>query len=123
MRRTLLAASLLVAVCRMAAAQAAPAAAPGPAAQPQPATVHVTAADASDTASATQAVAAAPASRPAQQQRLLDEADQLVALAQQLKTEVNKTSQYTLSLNTLRRADDIEKLAKSLQKQVARPDR
>lgn len=55
-----------------------------------------------------------------QQQRLLDQADQLLALAQKLQMEVSKTNQYTLSLNTLRRAGDIEKLAKELQKQIAR---
>jgi len=62
----------------------------------------------------------AAADLSAEQQRLLDEADQLLDLAQKLKTEVDKTNQYTLSVKTLRRADDIEKLAKTLEKQVER---
>jgi len=64
--------------------------------------------------------AAPAASLSPEQQRLLDEADQLLDLAQKLKVEVDKTNQYTLSLNTLRRADDIDKLAKTLEKQVER---
>ncbi len=49
---------------------------------------------------------------------MLANADKLVELAQQLKTEVDKTNQFTLSINTLRRAEDVEKLAKDLQKQL-----
>jgi len=55
-----------------------------------------------------------------QSQLLLADADKLVDLAQQLKSEVDKTNQYTLSLNTLRRAEAVEKLAKDLQKQLQR---
>ena len=59
----------------------------------------------------------------ARQQQLLDNADQLVALAQQLKVEVGKGNEYTLSLNAVRRAEDIEKLARNLQKQLHRNER
>lgn len=111
MRHRPVAGALCLALCGMAAAQT----------PPVPAHASVQTAAAGEKAAST--LSASSGSLPAQQQRLLDEADQLVTLAQQLKTEVNKTSQYTLSLNTLRRADDIEKLAKSLQKQIDRPDR
>ncbi|HEY1808726.1 MAG TPA: hypothetical protein VGG42_09190 [Acidobacteriaceae bacterium] len=118
MRRRVLLTVLLLAVCGMAAAQSPAAATPAPVAQ-QPAAAHPAAADANDASvSAVPAAALSP-----QQQRLLDQADQLVALAQQLRAEVNKTTQYTLSLNTLRRADDIEKLAKTLQKHIEQQDR
>ena len=101
---------LLLAVSATAAAQTAPQAAATPEAPAATSTVS--------------AKAAAPAaSLPPQQQRMLDEADQLLGLAQKLKAEVNKTDQYTLSLNTLRRADDIEKLAKNLEKQVEHENR
>ncbi len=114
MRRRLSITALLLAVCGLAAAQTRPAASPAPDAHQQPAAVHPAPEDAGGASSGT-------ASLPAEQQRLLEHADQLVALAQQLKAEVNKTNQYTLSLRTLQRADDIEKLAKSLQKQIEHP--
>jgi hypothetical protein len=47
-----------------------------------------------------------------------DDADQLVNLAQQLKTEIDETNEYTLSLKTLRRAEEIEKVAKNLEKKL-----
>jgi hypothetical protein len=92
----------------MAVAQAAPSS-PKPAATP------------AQQATAASSASAAPPSL--QQQRLLDEADQLLDLARKLQAEVDKTNQYTLSINTLRRAGDIEKLAKNLQKQIEREDR
>lgn len=109
--------ALLLAACGMAAAaQTTPAPTQAPAAQPQASAARPATSEASD--------APAPAaSLTPQQQRLLDEADQMVALAQQLRTEVDKTTQYTLSLKTLKRADDIEKLAKTFQKQIGRDNR
>jgi predicted phage gp36 major capsid-like protein len=59
---------------------------------------------------------ASPASASAR--LLMANADKLVDLAQQLKTEMDKTNQYVFSLNTIRRAQDVEKLAKELQKQL-----
>ncbi|HZZ40275.1 MAG TPA: hypothetical protein VFE06_14165 [Acidobacteriaceae bacterium] len=113
MRRGISLTALLLAACGAATAQTSPAPAQAPAAQQQSAAVEPAATAASD--------APAPAaSLTPQQQRLLDEADQMVALAQQLRTEVDKTNQYTLSLKTLKRTDDIEKLAKTLQKQIER---
>ncbi len=49
-------------------------------------------------------VPAAPAAALSAQQRLLQQADQLVDLAGKLKAEVDRTNQYTLSLITVRRA-------------------
>jgi hypothetical protein len=110
---------LMLMVCGIAPAQNPPASPMAPAAGQQAAAAHAEQADAEDAS-----VPAVPAAALSpQQQRLLDQADQLVALARQLSTEVNKTSQYTLSLNTLRRADDIEKLAKTLQKHIEQQDR
>jgi hypothetical protein len=51
-------------------------------------------------------------------QLVLANADKLVDLAQQLKSEMDKTNQYMLSLNSIHRAQDVEKLAKELQKQL-----
>ena len=64
------------------------------------------------------AASAVPVS-PRQAQALAD-ADQLLALAQQLKVEVDKTNRYMLSLKAIRKAEDIEKLAKNLQQQIRR---
>lgn len=111
--------ALLLAFCGMAAAQAVPASTQPPAAPQQAAAAPLSQVDSGKAAALP--VSAAPL--PPQQQRLLDQADQLLVLAQQLKAEVDKTDQYTLSLNTLRRADDIEKLAKNLQKQLQHEDR
>lgn len=111
MRHRLLLPALLLIVCGIAAAQTLPAASPAPAAQGQPAAVHPALKHAGH-------APAGAASVPPEQQQLVEHADQLVALAQQLKAEVNKTNPYTLSLRTLQRANDIEKLAKSLQKQI-----
>lgn len=106
---------LLLAFCGMAAAQTSPSATQAHA-SPQPTS---TAAHAADTgAGKTAAVAVPTPALSPQQQRLLDGADQLLDLAQKLKAEVDKTDQYTLSLNTLRRANDIGMLAKSLEKQI-----
>jgi hypothetical protein len=115
MHRRLSLTAFLLAVCGLAGAQTRPAAAPAPAEHQQPAAVHPAPEEAGGGSSR--------ASLPPEQQRLLEHADQLVALAEQLKAEVNKTNQYTLSLRTLQRADDIEKLAKSLQKQIDHPNR
>lgn len=105
----------LLLLCGMAAAQNPSAASQAPAAP--------AAAAAQDT-HATPATPAAAAPTPSaananpQSQLILANADKLVELAQQLKTEVDKTNQFTLSINTLRRAEDVEKLAKDLQKQL-----
>ena len=105
----------LLLLCGIAAAQnpsadskapAAPAAAP--AQDSRPAATPATA-----TAPALPAANASP-----QSQLMLANADKLVDLAQQLKTEVDKTNQFTLSLNALRRAQDVERLARDLQKQL-----
>jgi hypothetical protein len=103
--------ALLLAAGAIAAAQTPPASRQAPAQSPQADTAKM----AVDSELA--------ASLSPQQQRLLDQADQLLDLAQKLKADVDKTNQYTLSLNTLRRAEDIEKLAKTLQKQIQREER
>jgi hypothetical protein len=51
-------------------------------------------------------------------QRILVDTDKLVDLVQQLKTELQKSNQDVLSLSTIHQAEDIEKLAKELEKQL-----
>lgn len=111
--------ALLLAICGLAASQTTPASTAPAELQTESAATHSPTADSSQAA----APAVPPSSLSPQQQRLLDQTDQLVTLAQQLKSEVDKTNQYTLSLNTLRRAEDIEKLAKNLQKQIHKENR
>lgn len=110
-RAIMLAAGAFLVFCGTAGAQSA-AASPhhtGPAATApkQPTTTTTPAA-------ATARSAASQAKTPS----LQGGADKLVDLAQQLKTEVDKSNGNTLSLNMLRRAGEIEKLAKDLEKQL-----
>ena len=51
-------------------------------------------------------------------QRILVDTDKLVDLVQRLNTELQKTNQDVLSLSTIHQAEDIEKLAKELEKQL-----
>ncbi len=46
---------------------------------------------------------------------MVSDADQLVAMAQQLKTSVDKSNKDTLSLDVIREAERIEKLARQLR--------
>lgn len=113
-RTSLLLMTLLLALSGIAAAQATVAPANRPGAGVRQA--RTAAAPAPETKNEA-GVPGAHARLSPQQQRLLADADQLLTLAQQLKGEVDKTDQYTLSLTTVRRAEDIEKLAGNLQKQ------
>ncbi|MGH9607627.1 MAG: hypothetical protein ACRD3N_18205 [Terracidiphilus sp.] len=54
---------------------------------------------------------------------LLADADKLVDLAQQMKTAMDKSDQYVLSLDTVRHAEDVENLARELQKQLRQSKR
>ena len=52
------------------------------------------------------------------QRRLVDDTDKLLALATQLHTDVAKTNKDILSLDVVRRADEIEKLAHSVKERM-----
>lgn len=59
--------------------------------------------------------------RAALRQRKLKEASaRLFLLAQQLRAEISKTNQNTLSLQVIRKAKQIEKLARQIQQTMAR---
>jgi hypothetical protein len=64
-----------------------------------------------------QAAAPVPAADPAQEQ-LQKDTDQLLHLAQELKLEVAKAGSNTLSLTALRKADEVQKLAKNLKERM-----
>jgi len=49
------------------------------------------------------------------QRQIADDTARLLELATQLKAEVDKTSKDTLSINVIRKADTIEKLAKGVK--------
>lgn len=58
---------------------------------------------------------------PAENERkrqISDESTRLLAMAVALKAEVDKTTKDTLSLNVIRKADEIEKLAKSVKEKM-----
>jgi nitric oxide reductase activation protein len=59
--------------------------------------------------------AAANAERKKQ---IADDTEKLLKLAADLKAEVDKTSKDTLSLNVIRRADEIERLAHSVKEKM-----
>lgn len=49
------------------------------------------------------------------QKQIVADTQKLVALANQLKSDVEKSNKDTLSLDVIRKADEIEKLAKSVK--------
>ena len=51
----------------------------------------------------------------AEQEQNLKDAAQLVELAEQLKEDLEKNEHYVLSLSTLKKTDDIEKLVKKIR--------
>lgn len=49
------------------------------------------------------------------QKKMIDDADRLVQMAQQLKESVDKSNKNTLSVDVIRKADRVEKLARQLK--------
>ncbi len=64
-----------------------------------------------------QAAPPAPADDPAQEQ-LQKDTEHLLQLVQELKVEVAKAGANTLSLAALRKADEVQKLAKNLKEKM-----
>ena len=60
----------------------------------------------------------AEAADSARKRAISDESTQLLAMALSLKAEVDKTSKDTLSLNVIRKADEIERLAKTVKEKI-----
>ena len=52
------------------------------------------------------------------QKKLLADTERLLALANELKADMDKTSKDTLSLDVIRKADEIEKLAHSVKEKM-----
>jgi hypothetical protein len=52
------------------------------------------------------------------QKQLVDDTQKLLALANELKAEVDKSSKDTLSLDVVRKADEIEKLAHNVKEKM-----
>lgn len=52
------------------------------------------------------------------QKTLIADTDKLLALAQQLKVEVDKSNKDTLSIDVVKRAEQIEKLARSVKEKM-----
>ena len=52
------------------------------------------------------------------QKRLQSDTEKLLALATSLKIDVDKTDKYTLSLDVIRRTEEIEKLARSIRERM-----
>ncbi len=75
-----------------------------------------------------QALGTAPASKPVDQEpsgpmterqkRLAADTEKLFALATDLKAQVDKSTKNTLSVNVIKKADEIEKLAHSMKEQM-----
>lgn len=72
---------------------------------------------------------AANSAKPSRQQKVVaaqsdrkkliaDESTQLLSMALALKAEVDKTTKDTLSINVIRRADEIEKLAHNVKEKM-----
>ena len=58
------------------------------------------------------------AGESSRKKQLADESTELLAMALALKAEVDKTTKDTLSLNVIKKADQIEKLAKSVKEKM-----
>jgi cell division septation protein DedD len=54
----------------------------------------------------------------AEHEQNLKEAAELVELAQQFQADIEKNDRFVLSLNTLKKADDIEKLVKKIRSRL-----
>ncbi len=52
------------------------------------------------------------------QKRLVADTDKLLSLATELKQQVDKTDKYTLSVDVVKKADEIEKLAHSVKEKM-----
>jgi len=52
------------------------------------------------------------------QKRLNDDTDKLLTLAQELKSEVDKSNKDTLSVDVVKKAGEIEKLARSVKERM-----
>jgi len=52
------------------------------------------------------------------QKRLVEDTDKLLVLATQLKQEVDKTNKDVLSVDVIKKADEIEKLAHSVKERM-----
>jgi type VI protein secretion system component VasF len=52
------------------------------------------------------------------QQEIVDDTAKLLSLAQQLKTEVDKSNKDMLSIAVVKKAEEIEKLAKSVKEKM-----
>jgi hypothetical protein len=52
------------------------------------------------------------------QKQLVNDTQKLLALANELKSDVDKSSKDTLSLDVIRKADEIEKLAHSVKEKM-----
>ncbi|MEO6815710.1 MAG: hypothetical protein ABI177_03350 [Edaphobacter sp.] len=52
------------------------------------------------------------------QKRLVEDTDKLLVLATQLKQDVDKTNKDVLSVDVIRKADEIEKLAHSVKERM-----
>jgi hypothetical protein len=52
------------------------------------------------------------------QKKLVDDTAKLLSLANELKTDVDKSSKDTLSLDVIKKADEIEKLARSVKEKM-----
>jgi nitric oxide reductase activation protein len=52
------------------------------------------------------------------QKRLVSDTDKLLALATQLKQDVDKTNKDVMSVDVIKKADEIEKLAHSVKERM-----
>lgn len=60
----------------------------------------------------------AEAADSARKKQISEESSQLLAMALSLKAEVDKTSKDTLSLKVIRKADEIERMAKTVKEKI-----
>jgi hypothetical protein len=59
-----------------------------------------------------------PSAKEAREAQITADTEKLYKLAQELKTEMDKSTKDTLSLSVIRKASEIEQLARSLKEQL-----
>ncbi len=121
-RGALAAAVLCVALEVPASSQAQKEAAPtsGAAATAQPTSVETQKSDEATKQGAAQPAAMSP--EEVRQAQILADTNKLYELAQELKAEVAKSNKDTLSLAVIKKAAEVEKLAKSLKERMRAQD-
>jgi hypothetical protein len=89
-------------------------------ASPPPAAIAPSQADSRKTTDTPPSPSPASASADPRQAQIIADTQKLVKLSQELKAEVAKSDKNTLSLTVVKKAEEVEKLAKTLKEEIGK---